>query len=153
MSTDPSQTEAVFKRQGDTLVAANRRARLALSVVSGGLDEEDGCLLESVDLDVSATLKGRAAGNLRLMADGQPVRCSREGKRLRGRFSPGVRVGEVRFEVLADGSAALVAGVEVRPGRLDYRTHFRAMQAEIETICRALLYRTPGVARSDGLRP
>ncbi len=57
-------------------------------------------------------------------------------------------MGEVRFEVVADGSAALAAGIEVRPGKLDYRTHFRAMQAEIEAICRALLYRTPGVVRA-----
>ncbi len=136
-----------FKRRGDDLIADHRRVRLTLSVVSGGLDEE-GCLLESADLNVSVTLRGGRVRELRLLADGAPVACSREGNRLWGRFAPGPRVGEVRFEVVADGGVALAAGVEVRPSKLDYRTHFEAMRADIEAICRSLLYRMPGGVRA-----
>jgi len=41
-----------FKRKGNGLVAGNRRTRLTLTVVSGGLDEEEGCLSEAADLNV-----------------------------------------------------------------------------------------------------
>ncbi len=121
---------------------------MTLAVVSGGLDEEEGCLSEAADLNVSVALKGRRVGDLRLLADGAPVACAREGNRLWGRFSPGLRVGEVRFEVVADGGVALTAEVEVRPAKLDYRTHFEAMRADIEATCRSLLFRMPGGVRA-----
>lgn len=136
-----------FKRKGNDLIAENRRARMTLAVVSGELDEE-GCLPEGADLNVSVALKGRRVGDLRLLADGAPVASAREGNRLWGRFSPGMRVGEVRFEVVADGGAVLAAEAEVRPARLDYRTHFEAMQAEVEAVCRSLLFRMPGGVRA-----
>ncbi|MSS71088.1 MAG: DUF2357 domain-containing protein [Candidatus Latescibacteria bacterium] len=136
-----------FRRKGGDLVAGNRRARLTLAAVSGGSLEEEACLSESADLNVSVALRGGRVCDLRLLADGAPVACSREGNRLWGRFAPGPRVGEVRFEVVADGGVALAAGVEVRPAKLDYRTHFEAMRADIEATCRSLLYRMPGGVR------
>ncbi|OGG52827.1 MAG: hypothetical protein A3F84_14200 [Candidatus Handelsmanbacteria bacterium RIFCSPLOWO2_12_FULL_64_10] len=139
---------STFRRKGNDLVAGNRRARLTLAVVSGGLGEEEGCLSEAADLNVSVALRGRRVGGLRLLADGEPVACAREGNRLWGRFSSGPRVGEVRFEVVADGRVALTAEVEVRPAKLDYRTHFEAMRADIEATCRSLLFRMPGGVRA-----
>lgn len=142
------ETRVKFARQGDELIARNRRVRLTLRVASGGLDGEGACLGESADLNVSVTLKGGRVRDFRLLADREPVSCSRERNRLWGRFAPGPRVGEVWFEVVADGRVALTAGIEVRPAKLDYRTHFEAMRADIEATCRSLIYRMPGGVRA-----
>jgi hypothetical protein len=61
-----------------------------------------------------------------------------------------MRVGGVRFEVVADGGGVLTAEAEVRPARLDYRTHFGAMRADIEAVCRSLLFRMPDGVRARG---
>lgn len=138
-----------FKTTAAGLVAANSAVRLVVSPLGNPPPSGDDTLFEETEYNLLVR-KRRGRGGLRLEIDGQnaeEVGFLRGKNALWGRLNTGDRPGRIRLRVTLDDREALCAEIDVRPTKLDYETHFRAMRADLEAICRGLAYAPPRAAR------
>jgi len=146
---NPSQDiHTPFIKTSDGLVAQNDHARILLSSVHGNMIYDGNHLIEATECNcLVRPLKGQ---NITLYIDDQPAETLgflRDDHTLWGRLTTGDRPGHIRFRICANNSDLLRAELEIRPSRLDYETDYQIMRADLEDICRELVYLLPAQTR------
>ena len=131
-----------FQQISTGLIAQNDRVRLQIFPVYNTWVFEENCLSEDIECQILVQIL--ISGTPELFISGDLLSgVFGDGSTLWGRINTGDRPGFIYFTVCVNGQTALCADLQVRPSKLEYETHHAAMKADLERICRDLLYALP----------